>query len=48
MDTQMPDGADLRTTRLNRNGILIAISVAGLVGNADIRSALYGGDAATT
>ena len=25
MDTQMPDGANLRTTRLNRNGILIAI-----------------------
>ena len=25
MDTQMPDGANLRTTRLNRNGIIIAI-----------------------
>jgi len=25
MDTQMPDGANLRTTRLNRNGIMIAI-----------------------
>jgi cbb3-type cytochrome c oxidase subunit III len=25
MDTQMPDGANLRTTRLNRNGILTAI-----------------------
>jgi mono/diheme cytochrome c family protein len=25
MDTQMPDGANLRTTRLNRNGIMTAI-----------------------
>ena len=25
MDTQMPDGANLRTTRLNRNGIITAI-----------------------
>src|ERR1700745_2602172 len=25
MDTQMPDGANLRTTRLSRNGILTAI-----------------------
>ncbi|HEX7793288.1 MAG TPA: hypothetical protein VF456_03010, partial [Vicinamibacterales bacterium] len=25
MDTQMPDGANLRTTRLNRNAIITAI-----------------------